>query len=272
MSDQEFRRLSCYIYEFCGINMPPSKKTMLEARLQKRLRSLGLKNFKDYEKLLFSQDAGVKELPLMINVVTTNKTEFFREPVHFEYLAREALPELIGVKRVGERAIRLWSAGCSSGEEPYTIAMVLNEFSDGNVAGYSILATDISSAVLEKARLGIYYEESISPVPQVFRQKYFLKSRDRIKKLVRVVPKLRTMVEFRQLNFKSEEFRAPRTFDIIFCRNVIIYFDKQTQGSILTSFYNHLAPGGYLFLGHSETLSGFDIPLKQVASTVYRKS
>lgn len=271
MSDEEFTAFSGFIYDVCGINMKASKKMMLEARLQKRLRSLMLNSFKEYAELLFSKDGLEKELPFLINVVTTNKTEFFREPAHFHFLVETALPEILHTNRKRTGPVRIWSAGCSSGEEPYTLAMILSEAAPCSDTGFSILATDLSTAVLEKARLGIYFEETIAEVPLIYRQKYFLKSRDRVKRLVRVVPMIRELVDFKTLNFISDDYRVPRAMDIIFCRNVIIYFDRQTQKNVLSKLFSHLTPGGYLFLGHSETLSGFDFPLTQVASTVYRK-
>jgi chemotaxis protein methyltransferase CheR len=273
MTDQEFRRFSSLIYQVCGIRMPPSKKTMLESRLQKRLRVLNMSSFRQYADLLFSEEGLEKELAEMVNVVTTNKTEFFREPAHYNFLVQSALPGILEAGGGGAgKVINIWSAGCSTGEEPYTLAMILAEHT-AHAPGmnFSILATDISTTVLDKARLGIYFEEHIAAVPPQYRRKYFLKSKDKSKALVRVVPELRSLVTFSYLNFMDAEFCVSKRHDIIFCRNVIIYFDKQTQKHVLGNIYNHLVPGGYLFLGHSETLSGMDIPLVQVASTIYRK-
>lgn len=273
MSDQEFRRFSSLIYQVCGIKMPPSKKNMLEARLQKRLRVLSLTSFRQYADLLFSEEGLEKELPSLINVVTTNKTDFFREPAHYNFMVEKALPDILKTGYRGiSRIIHIWSAGCSTGEEPYTLAIILAEYAaKWPQMHFSILATDISTSVLEKARLGIYSEQNIAAVPPQLRRKYFLKSKDKSKSLVRVIPELRRLVTFSHLNFMDDNFGVSRTQDMIFCRNVTIYFDKQTQKQVLGKICNHLVPGGYLFLGHSETLSGLDMALVQVASTVYQK-
>lgn len=272
MTDREFARFSEFIYDTCGIKMPPVKKTMLEARLQKRLRKLGISSFKDYSEYLFSCTGAETELVHLIDVVTTNKTDFFREPAHFDYLVSQALPELMERTGAGLRKpLSIWSAGCSSGEEPYTLAMVLSEFSEQQNISFSILATDICTTVLDKARLAVYDEERIDPVPMALRRKYLLRGKGEQKGLVRVVPPLRHRITFRRLNFMDGDFGMREPMDIIFCRNVVIYFDKTTQERLLNKFYRQLIPGGYLFMGHSETLSGLDVPFVQMASTVYRK-
>jgi chemotaxis protein methyltransferase CheR len=208
-----------------------------------------------------------EELVQMIDVVTTNKTDFFREPEHFEYLLGKALPEILR-KGGSRRAISVWSAGCSSGEEPYTLAMVLKE----SGCNFLILATDISPRVLEKARLAIYEEEQVLPVPPELKRKYLLKSKDPHKKIYRIVPELREGIRFRRLNFMDGDFGFREPMDIIFCRNVIIYFDKPTQEKLLNKFCHYLSPNGYIFMGHSESLFGMDVPLTQVVPTVYRRS
>ncbi|MBI2353422.1 MAG: protein-glutamate O-methyltransferase [Deltaproteobacteria bacterium] len=272
LKEREFNRFSAFIYDEVGIKMPPAKKTMLEARLQKRLKALGLATFEEYADYVFSSAGKADELIHLIDVVTTNKTDFFREPVHFDYLVKAAIPSLINDHEAGIRApLRIWSAGCSTGEEPYTLAMVLAEFAAAH-AGFrsSILASDISTQVLSTARSAIYAEDRVDTIPLQLKKKYLLKSRDRDKGLVRITPQLRSMVQFRRLNF-MEEFGMREQMEIIFCRNVIIYFDKPTQEQLLNRFCRQLVPGGFLFLGHSETLNGLNVPLTQVASTVYRK-
>jgi len=272
LTDRDFLKLSGLIHSQCGIKMPPSKKTMLEARLRKRLRALGMHSFSEYCAYLFSPAGVENELPRMINAVTTNKTDFFREPLHFQYLHDAALPDVLGRKGERGRRVMVWSAGCSTGEEPYTLAMVLNEFAEKKTPfAYLILATDICTDVLEKAETGIYEEERVGPVPPELRKKYFMRSRDRTKRLVRIVPELRAVVRFRRLNFMDTDFGLREPVDIIFCRNVIIYFDRQTQERLINRLAGHLAAGGYLFMGHSETLHGMDTPLLQVAPTIYRK-
>lgn len=275
LSQRDFLRLSRFIHEECGIKMPESKKVMLEARFQKRLRILGMKTFDDYCNYLFSDEGMERELHHMIDVVTTNKTDFFREPSHFDYLFKKILPEIAAKKENGAgRKITIWSAGCSTGEEPYTLAMVTNEFAERYPErgfAWSILATDISTKVLEKARQAIFDSERVTPIPDPMKKKYLLRSKDPNKGLCRIVPELRKTVWFRRLNFMDEDFGMEERIDVIFCRNVIIYFDRPTQTRLLNKFCSQLVPGGYLFLGHSETLHGLDVPLVQIMPTIYRK-
>lgn len=273
ITDKEFCRLSEFIHGECGIKLPPAKKIMLEARLQKRLKAVGMKTFSDYCDFLFSPRGIEQELVHMIDVVTTNKTDFFREPAHFNYLTQTALPEMMRLHGAGiNRKIVIWSAGCSTGEEPYTLAMVLSEFAE-KVRGFSfvLLATDISTRVLEIAQRAVYSEEKIAPVPQALRKKYLLRSKDKNSNLVRIVPELRALVKFRRLNFLEGDFGMREPVDIIFCRNVIIYFNKETQEIVLNRFYRHIIPGGYVFMGHSETLNGLDVPFVQAHPTIYRR-
>ena len=273
ISDEDFSKFAALIYEQCGIKMPPQKRSMLEARLRKRLRVLGLDSYEAYREYLFSSDGMVDELVNMIDVVTTNKTDFFREPRHFDYMIQTSLPSLIERAGAGvERPLRIWSAGCSSGEEPYTIAMFLDDFVWNNrKIDYQILATDISTQVLEKAALGVYHRDKIEPVPPDFRKKYLLKSKDPDSPQVRVVPALRQRLKFSRVNFMDANFDVGEQKDIIFCRNVIIYFDRATQERFLSRLCQCLRSGGYLYMGHSETLSGMPLPLKQLAPAVYQK-
>ncbi|MEO5356910.1 MAG: protein-glutamate O-methyltransferase [Nitrospirae bacterium YQR-1] len=276
LSDKDFRRLGDFVHSEVGIKMPDVKKTMLEARLQKRLKALGLSSFKEYIEYVFSPKGRDEEIINFIDVVTTNKTDFFREPNHFEYLTANALPNLIRTTGAGtRRKLMLWSAGCSTGEEPYTLTMVLDNFGQKHYNGafsYIIIATDISSRVLEKAQSGVYEEEKVIPVPMEMKKKYLLRSKDRSKKIVKIVPELRAAIRFRRLNFMEGDFGFREEMDIIFCRNVVIYFDKPTQEKLLNKFSRYLAPGGYLFMGHSETIGGLNVPFVQVAPTVYRVS
>jgi chemotaxis protein methyltransferase CheR len=270
MTNREFSLFSQFIESTCGIRMPDSKKLMLESRLQKRLKHLGIGTFRDYYDYLVSKQGMRDELVRMIDVVTTNKTDFFREAAHFTYLTESVLPKIPEFEQ--QSGVKVWSAGCSSGEEPYTLAMTLSEYAR-NCQGfrYSILATDICTDVLKSAHRGIYDEEKIAPIPHSLKKRYLLRSKDRSRGIVRVCPELRSTVTFRRLNFMDETFDLDSPFRIIFCRNVIIYFDRETQEVLLNKFCRHLLPGGYLFLGHSETLNGLDVPLVQVNSTVYRK-
>ncbi|HMK60746.1 MAG TPA: protein-glutamate O-methyltransferase [Dissulfurispiraceae bacterium] len=273
MTDREFTDLSRHIYKVCGIKITTAKKVMLEARLAKRLKTLGMKTYKDYCCYLFSPAGCESELVHMIDVVTTNKTEFFRECAHFTFLTNSAVPQLIGNSMSGmRRSLMVWSAGCSTGEEPYTLAMVLKHLS-GRTSDFDfmVLATDISTRVLESAKAAIYREESIGQIPDEMKKKYLLRGKADKSGLVRIAPEVREKVRFRRLNFMDGDFGMREPVDIIFCRNVIIYFDRQTQEVLLNRFCSHLSPGGYLFLGHSETIHNMSLPLSSVAPTVYRK-
>jgi chemotaxis protein methyltransferase CheR len=273
MSQKEFDRLSEFIVGHCGIKMPPAKKIILESRLQKRLRSLGIASFKEYCDYVFESEEGAAELVHMIDAVTTNKTDFFREPVHFQFLTETVLPEFLAeAADRGRKQFHVWSAGCSSGQEPYTLAIVLTEFAQQHPEfQFAILATDISTRVLEKARLGIYDQQVIEDVALSLKQKYFLRSKDREKGLIRVVPELRAKILFERLNLMEEQLSVAEPMDALFCRNVIIYFERDTQYSLLSRLCRCLKTGGYLFLGHSETVHGFDLPLARISSTIYRK-
>jgi chemotaxis protein methyltransferase CheR len=273
LTGEMFGRLSALISEECGIRMPDSKKTMLEARLSKRMHEAGFKGLDEYLRYLFSPDGASLELKHMIDSVTTNKTDFFREPQHFEYLVEKAVPELVRMKGSGIRTrLAVWSAACSSGEEPYTLAMVLGDFAMKTPGfDYMVLGTDISTRMLDRAARAVYEEERIAAVPIEMRRRYLLRSRDPSRKLVRMAPEIRAKVQFRRLNFIDEDYRLRERMDVVFCRNVLIYFDRQTQEKVLTRLCRHLAPGGFLFTGHSESISGMDLPLKMVANTISRR-
>lgn len=270
MADKEFKRLSDFIHTEVGIKLPLSKKVMVEARLQKRLRMLGKNGYRDYFDFLFSPEGLDEELVHLIDVITTNTTEFFREPRHFEIMTEQTLPLWRSQHGTG-RPFRLWSAGCSTGEEPYTLCIVLSEFAS-RFAGFrfNVMATDISTRVLAMAQNGIYPEERLAKMSMELKRRYFLRSKDKAKRLVRVAPELRRIVDYRRLNF-MDAFAFPEPLDTIFCRNVMIYFDRATQERLLQKFCTQLLPGGFLFIGHSESLTGMDLPLHQHAPTVYRK-
>lgn len=272
LSDPEFKEFSAIIHETCGIKLPPVKKTMLSARLHKRLRFLGISSFADYLDYILSYEGQHEELAHMIDAVSTNKTEFFREANHFDFLTSHLLPEYVEKfqKKPG-RQLRVWSAGCSSGEEPYTLAMVLDDFFSRHPGmNFSILATDICTKVLAKAEQAIYPKETIANMPARFRHKYLLRGKDRQKGFHRVGPELRRKVTFRRLNFMARDFGIDNRMDIIFCRNVLIYFDRKTQIDLFKKLHKQLASGGYLFLGHSETLHGINDKVNKVEVAVYK--
>ena len=272
MTMEDFRRLSSFIYKEYGIKMPEIKKTMLQSRLHKRLRELNMTNYKQYVEYVFSKEGQQTEIIQMMDMVSTNKTDFFREPVHFEYLHSTVLPELLFNNR--NRYLKIWSAGCSSGEEPYTIAMSLNEFliqNQANPFDYSILATDISTRMLKSAVEGIYKEERIETLPLNLKKRYLLRSKDRNSPTIRIIPDLRRKVTFQRLNFMDSSYNVPDNFDIIFCRNVLIYFDRDTQERVINRLATKLKTGGYFFLGHSESITNFDVPLIQLRPTIFRR-
>ncbi len=273
LNNRQFARLSQYIESELGIKMPAAKRIMLESRLQKRLRVLRVSSFEEYLAIVFSDEGKKGELLHMIDAVTTNKTDFFREPDHFENLLNRVLPRLAAERTLEIREpVRVWSTASSTGEEPYTIAMTLEQFREKNPAfSYRILGTDISTRVLERGRDAMYTEDRIAPIPLEYRSKYLLRSKNPEDRLFRIKPELRARVTFQRLNLMSDDFGLHKRFEVIFCRNVIIYFDRQNQTRLLRKLFQHLVPGGYLFLGHSETLAGMGLPLTSVAPTIYRK-
>ncbi len=271
ISSRDYTRLCGLIYEQAGIHLGGDKKTMLEVRIKRRLKDLDLTSYSDYCDYLFGRQGMKDEIVNLIDVVTTNKTDFFREPGHFNFLVDKMLPEL-GERNGLGKTFLIWSAGCSTGEEPYTLAIVLSEYALTRPGfRFRILATDISTTVLAKAEMGVYSNEVIAPVPASLKLKYFMRSRDRSSNRARIVPELRQLIEFRRLNFMDADYGVPEKADAIFCRNVIIYFDRPTQERILRKLSNHLACGGYMFVGHAETLHDMDLPLEPVAPALYRR-
>ncbi len=271
LTDQQFRKLSQFIHEGFGIKMPEVKKVMLQCRLQKRLRKLQISTFKDYIDFVFSEEGKANEIIHMIDVVSTNKTDFYREADHFEYMRDMVLPELSG--RVSSRQpLRIWSAGCSSGEEVYTIAFTVNEFREGNNHfDYQVIGTDISTDILTKANNAVYREEKVAVVPMQIKRKYLLKSKDREKPTVKVKQEIRNKTTFFRLNFMDRHYNVPNDFHIVFCRNVLIYFNRDVQYRVLQKLCDKLLPGGYLFLGHSESITNMKLPLDRIKPTVFKK-
>ncbi|MDD4951799.1 MAG: chemotaxis protein CheR [Desulfovibrionaceae bacterium] len=267
MTEGQFRSLGGLITARLGIKLPSSKKTMLEARLARRLRSLGLSSWEDYCGLVLGPGGGA-EMCALISAVTTNTTSFFREPRHFEILVQTVLPGLWEVRSGG---LSVWSAGCSTGEEAYTLAMVLSEFGRQRPGfGFNVLATDVSRSALEAAARAVYPMDGIGRIPDAMRQRYLLRGRGASEGLVRVAPEIRAKVRFAHQNF-MDEFCFEGCHEVVFCRNVVIYFDRAVQVRLFRRICARLAPGGYLFIGHSESLAGMDLPLGQAAPTVYRK-
>ena len=273
LSDREYVEIADFVHKTAGINLKDGKKELMRTRLSKRIRALQFKNFKDYFKHVMSDQTG-EEIVFLLDALSTNLTSFFREPQHFQFMAKTFLPALEArLKPKGSRRLRIWSAACSSGEEPYTIAMVVMEKNPyfGQGGDFKILATDISTKVLNMAKQGVYGPERVKDIPAQTLQRYFHKiDSGRGEKMYKVTDQMRNAIAFRRFNLMDPlPFKGP--LDLIFCRNVMIYFDKETIANLVDKYYKILAPGGYLFIGHSESLSGFKHPFKYVAPCIYLK-
>lgn len=270
LSRQQFDRIAEIVYGNCGINLEFCKKTMVESRLNRRLRALNIPTFENYLQLITSKEGVANELVHMIDVVTTNKTDFFREKHHFDFLTETVLPDFY--ENNASQSLKVWSSACSSGEEPYTLAMVLQEFARTHRGfDYEILASDISTQILQKAVDAIYPADRVVDIPSEYRSKYLLKSKSQEFPKIRVVPELRSKVKFERINLIDSDLQADRVQDIIFCRNVLIYFDRETQLKVIKNLLRNLRPGGLLFIGHSESLHFFDLPIKQIRPTIFIK-
>ncbi|MCF6149811.1 MAG: protein-glutamate O-methyltransferase [Candidatus Kuenenia sp.] len=273
LTDQEFALFQQLIYNESGINLSPAKKELLKSRLVKRLRTLSLKSFKEYYKYVTEGDTTGKEMIHMIDCISTNLTEFFREIAHFNFLSGKLLPALLEKKRKNkEKRIRVWSAGCSSGEEPYSLSMILNEhIGQINTWDVKILATDLSTRVLEKAKQGLYHKDRLKNINAQLLHTYFRKGGSHFEDYYQTTDVLKKIIVFRRFNLMEKTFPFKGQFDFIFCRNVMIYFNKQTQSELISKFHKHLAPEGHLFIGHSESLAGTNSKFKYVIPTVYQK-
>jgi chemotaxis protein methyltransferase CheR len=273
MTNKEFSLFRELIYSNVGINLSDSKKLMLTTRLSKKLKVCNINSFKEYYNFIqTSSNQSREEYNRMVDVITTNKTDFFREPVHFDFLTEEALPELVqSIRFKSNQKLQVWSAGCSSGEEVYTLGIVLSEFFSGKISGdFSILGTDISEEILTNAAKAVYPDISINPINHVLKKKYLMKGTGNMKGRCKIIPELIKKTKFKKLNFMQSDFGFKNKFDIIFCRNVVIYFDKKTQIEFFKKLYNNLTTGGYLFIGSSETLFGINSDLTAVGTTIYR--
>jgi chemotaxis protein methyltransferase CheR len=269
LSRSNFDRVSRYIYQYCGIRMPASKVGMLEGRLRRRLRATGHRKLNEYCDYLFDQNGIAIESVHLIDAVTTNKTDFFRESKHFDYLEQVALPEL---EKSGVRKLRAWSAACSTGAEPYSMAMVMEDFVQKQRAmDYEIIATDISTNVLAVGIKGVYPEDQVEPVPERARKQYVMRSKSPGAGVVRIHPRLRSKVGFGRMNLMDTAYDVGGPVHVIFCRNVLIYFERPLQGLVLRRLCENLREGGYLFIGHSESVAGFDLPIVPVGHTIFRK-
>ena len=264
LTEGQFRKICGLVYDASGIKLKKGKEALVRARLMKRLRASGIDDINAYLSLVGSS-AGAGELDSLIDAMTTNKTGFFREIAHFHFLRDSVLPGL------NQQRLRFWCAACSSGEEPYSLAMLLlDKLPYIARRDVRILATDISSRMLEKARRAIYPEQALQGVIFPGYRKYFVKLRDGRQQQFQVVPEVRRLVRLARLNLQ-QPWPVKGPFSLIFCRNVMIYFDRPTQQKLLERFWDLIAPGGYLFVGHSEGLSGVQHRFEYVKPAIYRK-
>jgi chemotaxis protein methyltransferase CheR len=267
LGNKEFSLFRDIIFKESGINLTERKKTLMHSRLMRRLRALNIDNYKTYYKYLNNNYQ--EEIINLINCITTNKTDFFREPRHFEFLKNVVFPEF---EKRNKNRIRIWSAGCSTGEEPYSIAITVAEyFKNRRKPDIKILATDIDTDVLKKAILGIYKNENYGEVEGNFTRDYFLKGKGESSGLYNVMASIKNMVTFKRLNLLSESYPMKGQFDIIFCRNVIIYFDKKTKDELIHKFHKYLTDDGYFFAGHSESLTNCSGKYYLIGNTIYGK-
>lgn len=271
MSEGERRTISEFIEREFGIRMPAAKKTLLKGRLAKRLAACGLSSYGAYFEYVTQDPRGRDEFLIFSDLVSTHETSFFREAEHFRFLTQAVLPSLAEQKP--PRNFDFLSAACSTGEEAYTIAMVAEQFLRDSHRSTSFLVEglDLSERAVSVAQRGVYTAERVAPVPPVLTQAFLMKSRDASKNFRRIVPELRVKTRFHTGNLLGDLGLANRRFDAIFCRNVLIYFDKETQWKVVRGLLNHLRPGGWLFLGHSESLLNSGLPLKPVFHAVYQK-
>lgn len=268
LNNTDFKQLASFIEKESGIKMPDHKRVLVQGRLKKRITELGLPSFTEYCNYLFDPQNAKTEILQLLTLISTNKTEFFREPLHFSYLEKQVVPAVFANKK----DIKIWSAGCSSGQEAYTIAMVLEELKPKyRGLNYSIFGSDISMKVLNIANKAEYDISKLDAVQINLLRKYFLRHKDRTIKKVRVVPEIRKNVRFKYINFMENEYPITEQFDAIFLRNVLIYFHKEVQKQVILKVIKHLSPNGYLFLGHSESVFGHDLPIKSVGANMYQK-
>jgi chemotaxis protein methyltransferase CheR len=268
-SESDFIKISRLVYEQCGINLHDGKKELVKARLGKRIRAGNFSSFRDYFEYVLQDHSG-EEMIQLLDSISTNFTHFFRENQHFEFLKQEVLTAK-KTRAGGSKRLRIWSAGCSTGEEPYTIAITLLEtMPPGSGWDMKILATDLSTKVLATAQAGVYLREKVQNLPLDLIRKYFLRGENRWQNYVKIKPQAKSLVSFKRLNF-MESFSFNEPFDCIFCRNVMIYFDKETRSNLVNRFYEQLDKGGIFFIGHSESLSGLDHPFQYVKPAIYRK-
>lgn len=269
ISDKEFARFSELIYSLTGINITDKKRQLVISRLGKRLRANKLKDFGEYYRLLEDRNKNKAEISELINQITTNKTDFFRENHHFDFVRNRLIPELV---RRGEKNFRFWSAGCSSGEEPYSLAMTILDKMEEMKLGFGydvrILATDLDTNMLRKATNAVYDKTRLEPVPDHIKRKYFHKL-DELN--FEVSPRVRDLVKLGRINL-MDDYPFKKGFNLILCRNVLIYFTQEDRRKVVRKFWDHLRPNGYLLLGHSESLLADSVGYRSLGHTVYQRT
>jgi len=272
LTDEEFKKFSALIYEKAGIYLKAEKKELLNARLSKRLRACQIGSFKEYFKLISKPDQKNREFIHFLDAVSTNYTSFFREISHFNYLASTVMPTLIKERsNFSNKEFFFWSSASSSGEEPFTLAMVLDNFFRTHPGfRFKIMATDISTKVLQKAVQGVYAAEQVNNIPDDFLKRYLQRGVGQSAGKVKIKENIRKAVSYQRFNL-MHDFPWKNEIDVIFCRNVMIYFDRVTQERLVNKFYSCLKKGGYLFIGHSESIAGIKHDFQQVEATTYIK-
>jgi chemotaxis protein methyltransferase CheR len=270
MRENEFEFIRGLVYEHSRINLGPDKRELVSARLGKRLRATNLPSVSDYCQFLKSQNDG-EELAHLIDAISTNHTFFFREIAHFDFLSKILVPEM-KARASQERWLQfnVWSAACSSGEEPYSIAMLLDE-TLGNTWKWQIEATDISNRILDKARAGIYRDDTVGKLDAGRVRRHFQKGHGPQQGNFRIKTRLQSGINFQHLNLLEGNPPFEQMFQVIFCRNVMIYFDRATQEELVQKLTQKIVPGGYLFVGHSESLTGIRHTLQTVRPAIYRR-
>jgi chemotaxis protein methyltransferase CheR len=273
ITDQEFVNLRDFIYEQCGIYIADNRKYLLENRLGNRLKKLNLRNFDEYYNFLRYDAAKNAEMKKLFEVITTNETSFYRNPPQLQVFQEKVLTEVIAAARTGGRKLRIWSAGCSTGEEPYTIAMIIHALLQADIANWDIriTANDLSERVLESARKGVYNDYTLRTTPKEIAQRYF----DLDNGVNTIKPEVKKLVSFGQINLRDRaQIKRVERSQIVFCRNVIIYFDDAMKKQVISSFYDNLLPGGYLIIGHSESLHNITRAFKPIhfpGAIIYKK-
>lgn len=275
ISDELFLKVGKMITERYGIKMPLEKKIMFQSRLQRRLHELNIDSFDEYAAKLFNDDNEIAEINLLADFISTNKTEFFREIEHFRFLETYVFPECIKNRLSNQfTQLKLWSAGCSSGQEAYSIGIQLEEFmrTEKVRSDYSILATDISGRMLRVAKQAVYPMSQVAEIPVELKHRYFLKSKNTKEPKVRVINEIREKVTVAHMNLMDGRYPFEMQFDVVFLRNTLIYFEPKVQFKVLTKVLDCLKTGGYLFIGHSESLINLNLPIQSVAPSVYIKT